>query len=129
MSSETKRPIDRAAGGGTTNRDWWPDQLNLAILHQHSSLSNPMGKDFDYAEAFKRLDLDAVVKDLREAHERQQATAGTLAARAAGLWTVAVPNPSTHHHDLSAAHLVLSSLAATPLAQLLDRFATAGSSV
>jgi HAD superfamily hydrolase (TIGR01509 family) len=64
-----------------------------------------------------------------EAIAFEDSTAGTLAARAAGLWTVAVPNPSTHHHDLSAAHLVLSSLAATPLAQLLDRFATAGSSV
>ncbi|MBO9151779.1 catalase/peroxidase HPI [Chitinophaga sp. GCM10012297] len=51
-------------GGGTRNRDWWPDQLKLNILRQHSSLSNPMDEDFNYAEAFKSLDLDAVKKDL-----------------------------------------------------------------
>ena len=51
-------------GGGTRNRDWWPNQLKLNILRQHSSLSNPMGEDFNYAEAFKSLDLDAVKKDL-----------------------------------------------------------------
>jgi catalase-peroxidase len=52
------------AGGGTKNRDWWPDQLKLNVLRQHSSLSNPMGEDFVYAEAFKSLDLEAVKKDL-----------------------------------------------------------------
>lgn len=52
------------AGEGTKNLDWWPDQLRVDILRQHSSLSNPMDKDFDYAEAFKSLDLDAVKKDL-----------------------------------------------------------------
>jgi catalase-peroxidase len=52
------------ASGGRGNRDWWPNQLNLGILHQHSAKSNPMGADFDYAAAFKTLDLDAVVKDL-----------------------------------------------------------------
>ncbi len=51
-------------GGGTRNRDWWPNQLKLNILRQHSSLSNPMGKDFNYAEAFKKLDLEALKKDL-----------------------------------------------------------------
>jgi catalase-peroxidase len=51
-------------GGGTRNRDWWPNQLKLNILHQHSPLSNPMGEDFNYAEAFKSLDLEAVKKDL-----------------------------------------------------------------
>jgi catalase-peroxidase len=64
MSSETKCPIDHTAGGGTTNRDWWPDQLNLKILHQHSSKSNPMGEDFNYAEEFKKLDFAALKKDL-----------------------------------------------------------------
>jgi catalase-peroxidase len=54
------------AGSGTTNRDWWPNQLNLNILHQHSHKSNPMGADFDYAEAFRKLDLEAVKKDLME---------------------------------------------------------------
>ena len=53
-----------AAGSGTSNRDWWPNQLNLNILHQHSSLSNPMGEEFNYAEEFKKLDLEAVKKDL-----------------------------------------------------------------
>ncbi|WP_126243705.1 catalase/peroxidase HPI [Chitinophaga rhizosphaerae] len=51
-------------GGGTKNRDWWPNQLKLNILRQHSPLSNPMGEDFNYAEAFKSLDLEAVKKDL-----------------------------------------------------------------
>jgi catalase-peroxidase len=49
---------------GTSNRDWWPNQLDLGILHQHSSLSNPMGEGFNYAEEFKKLDLEAVKKDL-----------------------------------------------------------------
>ncbi len=53
-------------GNGTKNRDWWPNQLKLNILRQHSSLSNPMGKDFNYAEAFKSLDFDAVKKDLQK---------------------------------------------------------------
>ena len=53
-----------AAGGGTSNRDWWPNQLKLDVLHQHCALSNPMGEAFDYAEAFRSLDLDAVKKDL-----------------------------------------------------------------
>ena len=56
--------LKRSAGGGTSNRDWWPNQLKLNILRQHSSLSNPMGEDFNYAEEFKSLDLDAVKKDL-----------------------------------------------------------------
>lgn len=51
-------------GGGTKSRDWWPNQLNLNILRQHSPLSNPLDKDFNYAEAFKSLDLEAVKKDL-----------------------------------------------------------------
>ncbi len=59
-------PFTHTAGGGTSNRDWWPNQLRLDILHQHSSKSNPMDEDFNYAEAFQRLDLDAVKKDLHE---------------------------------------------------------------
>jgi catalase-peroxidase len=55
---------DRITGRGTSNRDWWPNQLRLDILHQHSSKSNPMGEDFNYAEEFKSLDLAAVKKDL-----------------------------------------------------------------
>ncbi|MFK7969853.1 MAG: catalase/peroxidase HPI [Bacteroidia bacterium] len=56
--------VKKSAGGGTSNRDWWPNQLNLNILRQHSNLSDPMGEGFDYAEAFKTLDLAAVKKDL-----------------------------------------------------------------
>jgi len=52
------------SGAGTSNRDWWPNQLNLKILHQHSQLSNPMGEEFNYAEEFKKLDLEAVKQDL-----------------------------------------------------------------
>jgi len=57
---------ENVGGGGTKNRDWWPDQLKLNTLRQHSSRSNPMEADFNYAEAFKTLDLDAVKKDLHE---------------------------------------------------------------
>ncbi len=64
MSSESKCPFNHAAGGGTSNREWWPNQLNLRILHQHSALSDPLGAEFDYAAAFQRLDLKAVKKDL-----------------------------------------------------------------
>jgi catalase-peroxidase len=62
----TKARIRRStAAGAKGNRDWWPDQLNLSILHLHSPRSNPLGEHFHYAEAFKTLDLDAVVADLR----------------------------------------------------------------
>jgi catalase-peroxidase len=64
MADGSKCPVT----GGThvhTNRDWWPNQLSLQVLHQHSSLSNPLGKAFDYAKEFRSLDLDAVIKDLR----------------------------------------------------------------
>ncbi len=71
MSSEAKCPflhgeLKQTAGGGTRNRDWWPNQLRLNILRQHSSLSNPMGEQFNYAEAFKSLDLNAVKQDINE---------------------------------------------------------------
>jgi catalase-peroxidase len=69
MSEESKCPVTGSAhtpGGGTTNRDWWPNQLKLDILHQRSSKSNPMGEGFNYAKEFKSLDLEAVKKDLRE---------------------------------------------------------------
>ncbi len=56
--------VTHAAGGGTTNRDWWPNQLNLNILRQNSSMVDPMDEDFNYAEEFKKLDLEAVKKDL-----------------------------------------------------------------
>ena len=62
--TEEKKPMSTSGTRGTSNRDWWPNQLNLKILHQHSNKSNPMGKDFNYAEEFKKLDLEAVKKDL-----------------------------------------------------------------
>jgi catalase-peroxidase len=69
MSDDKKCPItgrssSQVAGGGTSNRDWWPNQLKLNILHQHSAKSNPMGEDFNYAQEFKTLDLDALKKDI-----------------------------------------------------------------
>ena len=63
MSTETKCPVHTSAGAHS-NADWWPNQLNLKILHQRSNLSNPMDKEFNYREEFKSLDLNAVVKDL-----------------------------------------------------------------
>src|SRR5215469_10359893 len=62
-ASESKCPFT----GGTrarANRDWWPNRLDLHVLHQHSALSNPMGESFDYAKEFNSLDLNAVIKDL-----------------------------------------------------------------
>ncbi len=69
MGDENKCPVTgrtarQVSGGGTTNRDWWPNQLRLDILHQHSAKSNPMGEGFDYAREFKKLDLEAVRQDL-----------------------------------------------------------------
>ena len=64
MSTEAKCPFPHIAGVGRTNRDWWPNRLRLDILHQHSSKSDPMGKDFDYAKEFKSLDYKALKKDL-----------------------------------------------------------------
>ncbi|MDE0096468.1 MAG: catalase/peroxidase HPI [Gammaproteobacteria bacterium] len=66
MSNQGKCPVVHSAGGGTSNRDWWPDQLNLDVLRQHSPGSNPMGRDFTYAEEFRKLDLDAVKKELHD---------------------------------------------------------------
>ncbi len=70
MSDEAKCPLSRGAlkhtaAGTPSNANWWPNQLNLKILHQHSQLANPMGEAFNYAEEFKSLDLDAVIEDLR----------------------------------------------------------------
>ncbi|MEQ1873857.1 MAG: catalase/peroxidase HPI [Ilumatobacteraceae bacterium] len=63
METESKCPFT-GGGRGTSNRDWWPNQLNVGVLRQNSSLSDPMGDDFDYAEEFKTLDLDALRKDI-----------------------------------------------------------------
>jgi len=69
MSSESKCPItgkssNHVASGGTSNKDWWPNQLNLKILHQNTAMGNPMGENFNYSEEFKKLDLNAMKKDL-----------------------------------------------------------------
>ena len=64
MSNESKCPVPHAASGGTSNRDWWPNQLRLELLRQHSSKSNPLGEDFNYREEFNSLELAAVKKDL-----------------------------------------------------------------
>jgi len=77
MNEESKCPVNvksgrTTAGSGRSNRDWWPDQLNLNILRQHSSKSNPMGEKFNYAEEFKTLDLNAVKKDLFDLMTKSQ---------------------------------------------------------
>ncbi len=72
MNEESKRNKRPTAGGGMTLRDWWPNQLNLDILHQHSSKSNPMGEDFNYTKEFNSLDLKAVKKDLSELMKKSQ---------------------------------------------------------
>ena len=64
MSENGKCPVPHGAGGGTSNRDWWPNQLNLDILHQHHPSSNPMGPKFNYAKEFGKLDYKALKKDL-----------------------------------------------------------------
>ncbi len=66
MTTEAKCPFHPAADSGTTNRDWWPNQLGIDLLHQHSSKSDPMDQDFDYAKEFKSLDLAALKKDLAD---------------------------------------------------------------
>jgi catalase-peroxidase len=77
MNEESKCPVTgrahkHIAGGGPTNQDWWPNQLRLDILHQHSCKSNPMGKGFNYAKEFESLDLKAVKQDLRELMTKSQ---------------------------------------------------------
>ncbi|QQS36043.1 MAG: catalase/peroxidase HPI [Ignavibacteriales bacterium] len=64
MNDESKCPVNHSAGSGTKNRDWWPNQLNLGILHQHHPASNPMDKKFNYAKEFEKLDYKALKKDL-----------------------------------------------------------------
>ncbi|MFA7416766.1 MAG: catalase/peroxidase HPI [Rhizobium sp.] len=64
MSSESKCPFHHAAGGGTTNKDWWPNQLRVDLLNQHSNKSDPLGEKFNYAEEFKKLDYKALKADL-----------------------------------------------------------------
>ena len=60
----TSRTSKQVSGQGTSNQEWWPNQLNLKILHQNSSMINPMGEEFSYAEEFKKLDLQAIKEDI-----------------------------------------------------------------
>lgn len=69
MGEKGKCPVtgmtkDKNAAGGTSNRDWWPNQLNIKMLHQNPAVRNPMGEAFDYAEEFKKLDLEAIKKKI-----------------------------------------------------------------
>jgi len=72
VNENSNRPATGMGGVGTSNRDWWPNLLRLDVLHQHSSMSNPMSEGFNYAEEFKSLDLASVKKDLRELMTRSQ---------------------------------------------------------
>src|SRR5512142_2432958 len=72
MTEESTGPVRRLRAGGTTNQEWWPNQLRLDVLHQHSSKSNPMGEEFNYAKEFKSLDLEAVKRDLGELMTQSQ---------------------------------------------------------
>ena len=81
MDDKTKCPFTGARGHG--NRDWWPDALDVSVLHRNSTLSDPMGEAFDYAKEFKTLDLNAVIKDL---HGVDDGVAGMVAGRFRSLW-------------------------------------------
>ena len=73
MANEAKCPFNHTTmGGGTTNKDWWPKQLNLRLLRAHSSKSNPLGEAFDYAKEFKKLDLKALKRDLKAVLTKSQ---------------------------------------------------------
>ena len=66
MDNEQKCPFSAKAHSGRSNRDWWPNQLNLKALHQNPTARDPMGTEFDYAEEFKTVDLDALKKDIEQ---------------------------------------------------------------
>ena len=78
--SESENPVidapePKTGGRPRSNRDWWPNQLNLQVLHQHSSLSNPLGEDYDYAEEFKKLDVEALKRALEQTQREQSMAA------------------------------------------------------
>ena len=75
-----------------TNRDWWPNQLDLQVLHQHSPRATPMGDDFDYAKEFASLDVEALKKDV---HQADDDVAAVVAGRLRPLW------PAVHPHELA----------------------------
>ena len=84
--------LTRNSGGGTSNREWWPNQLNLNILHQHDKKSSPLDTDFNYREAFSKLDYTALKKDLHGIDDR---FTGLVASRLWSLW------PVFHSHDMA----------------------------
>jgi catalase (peroxidase I) len=101
MQEEGKCPVTgntRKRSGGTTNRDWWPNQLNLKMLHQNSPTRNPMGESFNYAEEFKKLDLQAIKNDLYAFNDR---FTGVVAGRLRPLWTLFYPDGMAQRRDLS----------------------------
>jgi hypothetical protein len=89
MTTEAKCPFHHDTISGTTNQDWWPNQLKLELLHQHSSKSNPMADDFDYAKEFKSLDFAALKKRSRGVDDR---FTGLVASRLRSLWSVVYSN-------------------------------------
>jgi catalase (peroxidase I) len=90
VSTESKCPFNHKASA-PSNRDWWPNQLNLQVLHQQSALSDPMGEEFDYAKEFKSLDLHAVIKDLHVAMTDSQDWRGIVQERIASATAAAAP--------------------------------------
>ena len=84
VTTASKCPMNHAAGSGTSNQDWWPNQLKVDILHQHDAPSNPMDSGFDYAKEFESLDYDSLKQDLRKCNDR---FSGLVACRFWSLWT------------------------------------------
>src|SRR6516162_620623 len=98
MDDTTKCPVSKRAH---TNRDWWPNQLDLGILHQHSNLSNPMGEAFDYAKEFRSLDLNAGRPILVTMEACSFGWPGTPQAPTASVTAAAAPAPASSGSHLS----------------------------
>ena len=118
MSTESKCPFADGArthtvAGAPSNADWWPNQLKLDILHQHPSKSNPMGEAFNYAEAFRSLDLDAVIKDLHALMTASR-TGGPPTSVTTGLcsfaWPGTAPGPTASAMVVAAGERAISAL-------------------
>ena len=89
MTDDSKCPVMHGAqtsnnASGTSNREWWPNQLNISILHQHDKKSNPMDEDFNYQNEFKKIDYTSLKKDLNEFNDR---LSRLVACRLWSLWT------------------------------------------
>jgi len=85
MTKDAKCPFHHAAGEGTSNKDWWPNQLRVDLLNQHSSKSNPLGEKFNYTEEFNKLDYKALKADLIKLMTDRQP--GLVASRLRPLWS------------------------------------------